>query len=346
MHRPNPALDNRVAPMNERPPERLPKRLRAFLRPAYEIVTETIDGFSKDRGDLLAAALAYYTLLSIAPLIIIAVAIAGMVLGRGTAQQEVVRLLTDAMGPDAASAVEGWVQQAAAGGGVASMVGLGLVLVAASRLGAQLRSALNQIWNVEVTGPEGLRMIITDYVKKRVFAFVVVTASGPILLLVFASRALLTGFHHFLFANSPLSGVIVQGLQLLFSLSVVAFISAGIFRFVPDLRVSWRSAAYGGLLTSLLFNVGNVLIGLYLGQASVSAAYGAAGSAVVLLLWLQFSAYMFFLGAEFTQRLHERFGVPSSEQPSKRRRARLDSSTRPELDDAEPKSGTAQAGAR
>jgi membrane protein len=290
---------------HQRAENRWTHRLR-FLRSTWTIVSETLDGFSKDRGDLVAAALAYYTLLSIAPLIIIAVAIAGMVLGEGTARQEVGRMLAETMGSSAASTVQGWVDQAAAGGGIASVVGLGLVLIAASRLGTQLRNALNQIWNVEVTVPCGFRRIVTDYAKKRAYAFLVVLASGPLLLLVFVSRALLTGFHHFWFASSPGSGLVVQGLQLALSLSIVALISAGIFRFVPDLRVSWKSASWGGLLTSVLFNVGNVLVGLYLGRAGVGAAYGAAGSAVVLLLWLQFSAYMFLLGAEFTQRLHLR----------------------------------------
>jgi membrane protein len=310
-------IDTRV--MSERRQmERLWTRSRPLLRSAWQLVSETLDGFSKDRGDLMAAALAYYTLLSIAPLILIAVAIAGTVLGQGAAQQEVARLLTDAMGSTAASAVEGWVQQAAAGGGVASVVGLGLVLLAASGLGTQLRNALNQIWNVDVTGPRGFRLIALDYVKKRAFAFLVVLASGPLLLLVFASRALLTGFHPVLFAASPWSGVIVQGLQLVLSVSLVASMSAAIFRFVPDLRVSWRSASWGGVLTSLLFNLGNVVVGLYLGRARVGAAYGAAGSVVVVLLWLQFSAYMFLLGAEFTQRLHQRStpeGEPKRESP-------------------------------
>lgn len=294
--------------MNDRPIlESLRTRGAAVSRQSWEAARQTFDGFSKDRGDLVAAALAYYTLLALAPLIIIAVAIASTVLGEGPARREVQRLLTDAMGSDSASAVNGWVDQAAADGGVASTVGLGLLLLAASRLGAQLRSALNQIWNVEVAAPEGFRAIVTDYVKKRAFAFLVVLASGPLLLVVFVSRALLTGFHHVLFADSPWSGGVVQGLQVILSVSLVAAVSAAIFRFVPDLPVSWRCAGWGGLLTSLLFNAGNVLVGLYLGRASVAAAYGVAGSAVVLLLWLQFSAYMFVLGAEFTQRLHERF---------------------------------------
>lgn len=285
---------------------------RPHLGTCWSIVSKTLDGFSRDRGELVAAALAYYTLLSIAPLIIIAVAIAGAVLGTDAARQEVASVMIEAMGSDAASAVDGWVEQAAAGGGVASIVGLGLVLIAASRLGTQLRNALNHIWNVDVIGPQGLRLIVTDYFKKRAFAFLIVLASGPLLLLVVASRALLSGFHHYLFADSAWSGPVVQGLQLASSVSVVALISAAIFRFVPDCKVLWRSAAWGGLITSLLFNGGNVLVGLYLARAGVGAAYGAAGSAVVLLLWLQFSAHMFLLGAELTQQLQQHLAPNSA----------------------------------
>jgi membrane protein len=315
---------------------------RPHVGTCWSIVSKTLSGFSRDRGELVAAALAYYTLLSIAPLIIIAVAIAGAVLGTGAARQEVARVLIDAMGTDAASTVDGWVEQAAAGGGVASVVGLALVLFAASRLGTQLRSSLNHIWNIDVTGPQGLSLIIADYFKQRAFAFLVVLASGPLLLLVFASRALLSGFQHYLFADSTWSGVVVQGVQLLSSVSVVALISAAIFRFVPDRKVLWKSAAWGGLLTSLLFNVGNVLVGLYLARAGVGAAYGAAGSAVVLLLWLQFSAHMFLLGAEFTQQLQQHLAPDTdwAAQPSPAGRPRRVGHPRGD-DSAPPLSSTA-----
>jgi membrane protein len=296
-------------------PERAWVRCRPWLRASWQLVSQTLDGFSKDRGDLAAAALAYYTLLSIAPLIIIAVAIAGMVLGEGTARREVAQLLTEAMGPAAASAVEGWVDQAAAGGGIASAVGLALMLLGASRLGAQLRNALNQIWNVTVVSPQGLRLAVADYLKKRAFSLLVVLASGPVLLAVFVSRALLTHFYQYLFSDSPWSGVVALAVQLFFSIALVGLICAGVFRFVPDLRVSWRAAGWGALLTSVLFNTGNVLVGIYLGRAGVSAAYGAAGSAVVLLLWLQFSAYMFLLGAELTQHLHLRLDGVALPEP-------------------------------
>lgn len=265
------------------------------------MVNQTISQYSTDGGEMIAAALAFYTLLSIAPLIIIAVAIAGAVLGRSAAEREVLRVLSDAMGPDAAATVQGWVRQASESGGVASFVGFLLVLFAASRLGAQLRVALNKVWNVDVNQAEGFKGSVRDYVKRRLFAFLLVAAAGPLLLAVFASRALLTGLSDVLFASAPGAATLVGAAQLSFSIVIVAVVSALVFRVVPDMLVSWRPVLLGALLTSIVFNAGNWLVGLYLGRATVAQTYGAAGSAVVVLLWLYFSAQMFLLGAEFTQ---------------------------------------------
>jgi membrane protein len=276
---------------------------------AWELIVESLEGYSRHRGDLLAAALAFYALLSIAPLIIVAVAVAGIVLGTGTAQQEMARVLRDAIGASGAATVNGWVQQASQSGEVASVVGIALTLFAASRFGNQLRSALNQAWNIDVYFAQGFRSSVKDYVQRRAFAFLLTVAAGPLLLLVFASRTLLTGFHARLFADSPWQGVEVQVAQLLFSWASVALTSAVVFRFVPDTRIAWRNAIVGGAVTSLAFNVTNGLVGLYLGRASVAAAYGAAGSLVVVLLWLYFSAQALLLGAEFTRVYAERFGA-------------------------------------
>jgi membrane protein len=137
-------------------------------------------------------------------------------------------------------------------------------------------------------------------VRHRLSAFLIVAAAAPLLLVVFASRALLTAFHTALFASSPGRGIAIQLLQLAGSFSAVALVSAAVFRYVPDTRTSWKNAVVGGVLTSVLFNVGNALVGLYLGVASVTAAYGAAGSAVVVLLWLYYSAHTFLIGGKFT----------------------------------------------
>ncbi|HLV66029.1 MAG TPA: YihY/virulence factor BrkB family protein, partial [Polyangiaceae bacterium] len=286
-------------------------RQHALFRKAHTVFTlarEAVQQFSRDRADLLSAALAFFTLLSIAPLIIIAVAIAGAILGEGEARQEVRRLLQETMGGGPAAAIDSWVEQASRSGGVASIIGFLLLLLGASRLVAQLRSALNQIFNVSPREAEGLKASVAVFVKRRLFAFAVAAAAGPLLLLVVASRALLTGLHGVLFSGTPFAGTLVQITQLLFSIAVVALMSALVFKIVPDTRIGWRVTWVGGLVTSILFNIGNVLVGFYLGRATVSATYGAAGSAVVVLLWLYFSGQIFLFGAEFTQVYAQHFG--------------------------------------
>jgi membrane protein len=314
---------NRVLRL-DRARDRVASRLNALsaeLRPKLEIawclVRATVAGFSKDRGDLVAAALAFYTLLSIAPLIIVAVAIAGFVLGEGEARQGLTRLMRDSLGSQFAETVNTWVDDASSSGGFASFIGGLLALLTASRLAAQLRSAMNQIWNVDVFQAEYFKDTIKHYIQRRLFAFLLVVAAGPLLLAVIVSRAVLTGLHHALFAASPLAGTVLQIAQVLFSLFIVAFVSAIVFKVVPDTHIGWRSVWIGALLTSVLFNAGNVLVGWYLGRATVTAAYGAAGSVVVLLLWMYFSAHLFLLGAEFTQAYAARFGrglAPSEER--------------------------------
>lgn len=292
----------------ETKPTPAPTWVPARLKVAWSLIDETLDEYSRDRGDLLSAALAFYTLLSIAPLIIVAVAIAGAILGTGAARYEMTRVLGQSMGPNAAQTVMTWVDEASRARGVASIIGFALLLFGASKLVAQLRNALNQIWGVDVFFAEGFKNTVQDYIRRRLFAFAAVMAAGPLLLAVFASRALLTGLHGVFFADSPFAGVVVQVTQVVFSVVVVGFIAALVFKVVPDTRIGWRSVWIGGLLTSILFNIGNALVGLYLGQASVTAAYGAAGSVVVVLLWSQFSAQLFLYGAEFTQVYAKRFG--------------------------------------
>jgi membrane protein len=191
---------------------------------------------------------------------------------------------------------------------MASVIGVLLVLYTASRLGAQLRVGLNQVWNVDPILAQGFKASIRDYLKRRLFAFLLVVAAGPILLVVFLSRALLSGVQEAVLGETALAGWLVQVSQVTFSLVLVAAMSAVVFKVVPDTRVGWPAVLRGGILTSLLFNVGNFVVGLYLGRATVTQTYGAAGSVVVVLLWLYFSAQMFLFGAEFTQVYAQHYG--------------------------------------
>ncbi len=276
---------------------------RGRVRRGYQLGSQIVAEFTRHRGGLLAGALAFHALLSLAPLVIVAVAIAGVVLGRGTAHAEMNRLLLETVGEKGAAAVDEWVEQASNGVEVASFVGIGLMLLAASKLGTRLRDILNQIWDIDA---DAFIPSFRTYTRRRVVAFALAFAAGPTLLIVFASRTLLTGFHNLLFRSRPELGLLIELLQVALSLAIVACLSAVVFRCVPDTLVSWKNAWAGGGLASVLLNAGNALLGIYLGRASI-AAYGAASSVLVVLLWLYFSAHMFLMGAEFTHVYANRF---------------------------------------
>jgi membrane protein len=275
------------------------------LHEAWQMVAVIIDDFSADRGGLMAAALAFYALLSIAPLAVVGVAVAGAVLGSGRARAQLAAMLLQSMGPNVERTVMGWVDQAASSVAAGSVIGLLLILWAASRLFGQLREALNQIWNVEVPEAASIKESIKDYLKQRLFALGMVLIAGPLLLASFISRALLSSVYDFVGASAH---TLVQVGQIAASVLLVAGTTAIIFSVVPDVSVDRRSVLVGSGLTSALLSLGNYLVGLYLGRASVADTYGAAGAAVVVLLWLYYSAFIFLLGAEFTQAYAVRSG--------------------------------------
>ena len=272
------------------------------MRPVESLVWRAARGFSDDGGSQLAAALAFHALLSLAPLLIISVSIAGVVLGRGTARSALTQLMQQSMGNKMTDTINSWVDQASRGNRIASVVGILLVLWTASRLGEELRDALNRILNVEPSSGEGIGGVVKDYVKRRLFAFVLVACSGPLLVAIFLSRTLLTHFHGLIFSlGLPGGAGAIQVLHILLTLLLVGLGSALVLRFVPDRGVAWRAALVGGSVISVLFNAGNVLIGLYLGRADVGVAYGIASSAVAVLLWLQLSSTVFLFGTELTR---------------------------------------------
>jgi membrane protein len=180
------------------------------------------------------------------------------------------------------------------------------MLWAASKLGTRLREALNQIWDIDADALiPGLRTLL----RRRLVAFALAVSAGPILLVIFASRTLLTALNDVWFASTPGLGLLIQLIQIALSLVLVAALFMLVFRYVPDTNVSWSAAWNGSVLTSLLFNIGNAAAGLYLGSATTAAPYGAAGSVLVILLWLHFSAHIFLIGAELTQ-IHARRSAP------------------------------------
>lgn len=307
--------------------------VRAKAREIWDVLTQTWSGFSEDNGELLGAALAFYTLLSLAPLLLIAVAVAGVFLGADAARGEVTRLLQQAVGRSAATTINGWVDEAARSGGAASLVGIGLSLLGASRMFGQLRVALNQIFDVDVYMSQGFRDTVEDYVKRRLLAFGMVLGAGVVLLATFVARTMLAAVGAKIFAHSPLLGQVVGWAQIGLSLVVVAAITAMIFKFVPDTKMGWRAAWAGGAVTSILFNLGNVLVGMYLGRATLAATYGAAGSLVIVLVWFAFSAQVLLFGAELTQVILVKYGL-GLDQDEEREAWRLRDEARKKADDA------------
>ena len=248
----------------------------------------------------MGAALAFYSILSLAPLAILAVGICALAFGTTGAQTQVLEQFRAMVGNDGARAVEAVLKSAQkpASGIWASVIGLATLLFGASGVLAELRAALHSLW--EVKGPRassGLWLLVKD----RFLSMGMVLAIGFLLLVSLLVSAALSYAGKFFSSLGWLPPVVWEVINLLISLSVVAVMFALILRFVPDIRLPWHAVWRGAALTAILFTVGKTAIGLYLGKAGVGSAYGAAGSLVVLVVWIYYSAQIFFFGAMFTR---------------------------------------------
>jgi membrane protein len=264
--------------------------------------------WNEDRPFELAAALAYYTLFSLTPLLVIAVSVAGLFFGREAAQDQLVQTLSGFVGKDTGLVIQTMIENAGnqqTGDSIAAMLGgVALLLFGAGGVVGQLQSSLNMIWGIEPKPQQGM----LGFVKERFISYAMVLGVGFLLLVSLVVSAALSAFDQFLRSTTPDTGVLLQGIHFFVSFGLIAFIFAAIYRFMPDGRIVWKDVAVGGILTALLFNVGKFFIGLYLGQSSVTSVYGAAGSLVTLLLWIYYSSLIFFLGAEMTQVYATRIG--------------------------------------
>ena len=255
--------------------------------------------FGEDKAQRLGAALAYYTIFSLAPLLLIAISIAGMVFGREAAQGQIFGQLHGVLGPQAAQAVQEMVKGAAKpkSGTMATVIGIVTLLFGAAGVFGQLKEALNTIWNVEPARAGGFMKMLKD----RFLSFAMVLGTGFLLLVSLVIDAGVAAAGHFVGSRLPGGEALWQVVQLIVSLGIVALLFALIFRFLPDVHPAWRDVWFGAIFTAVLFVAGKFALGLYLGKSAVGSSYGAAGSLVVLLLWVYYSAQILFFGAEFTQ---------------------------------------------
>lgn len=272
----------------------------------WTLIKETYQQWSNDKASRLAASLSFYTMLSISPLLVLAVAVAGFVFGTSMAQQQLIDQIRNLAGEQGAQAAQTMLENAAQPdvASVAGLIGLATLLWGASNVFNQLHESMNMIWNVE--RKPGLGIVAN--VLSRVLSFSLVLAIGFLLLVSLVVSAVLSAMGAYFSALLPGGDLVWQAVNFVVSLGVITLLFALMYKYLPDVRVAWRDVWLGAFVTALLFVIGKQLLGFYLGRQSFGSTYGAAGSLVVLLVWVYYSAQIFFFGAEFTQVYATRYG--------------------------------------
>lgn len=247
----------------------------------------------------LGASIAYYTLFAIAPILLIAVAVAGAVFGDEAVRGEIAGQLDGLIGPDGAAAVQALIEGARRpeSGLLALVTGSVATVLAAGGVFLELQAALNVIWGVTPAGTGALR----QFVRTRAQSFGVVLSIGFLLLVSLAISGALAAAATWIDGRLPGAPLVLQGVNWLLSIAFTAVLFSLLFKVLPDVKLGYRDVATGGLITALLFTVGKHLIGLYLGHSGGASSYGAVGSVAVLLLWVYYSAQILLIGAQFTK---------------------------------------------
>ena len=271
---------------------------------AWGLLKQTGKEWSEDKVPRLGAALAYYTVFAIAPLLIIAIAIAGLVFTKSNVQDQVIAQLRTLISDDAARAIQEMLENAGQpkAGILATIIGVVTLLFGASGVFGQLKDAMNTIWGVQPKPGRGIMGIIKD----RFLSFTMVLGIGFLLLVSLMVSAGLAAFQKFAFGDD--AGILLQILNFVISFGVITLLFAVIYKVLPDVKIAWRDVWIGAAVTALLFTVGKFAIGAYLGRASTISTFGAFGSIVVILLWVYYSAQILFFGAEFTQVYANQYG--------------------------------------
>jgi membrane protein len=276
------------------------------MRPAliYRLFVGAVRAWWDDNVLRLGAALAYYTLFAIAPVLLVAIAIAGIVFGPEAARGEIVGQLQALVGVEGAKAVQAMLEGASQreSGVLATLAGSVTFIFAATGAFLELQTVLNTIWRVK-PDPE---LHFTAYILDRIRSFGIVIAVGFLLLVSLVVSAALAALGSWLDRRAPGMPFVWQSINAVVSLGVVTMLFALLYKFLPDVRLKWADVVAGAFVTAVLFTIGKQAIGLYLGQSAVASSYGAAGSVMVLLLWVYYSTQTVLLGAEFTRLYTER----------------------------------------
>jgi membrane protein len=271
-----------------------------------QLLKQTIEEWRSDEVGVHAAALAYYAIFSLAPMLIIVIAVLTF-FGRGDAQVTILEQIRSVAGQDAAQLVRSMIEsrQAAGGNTLATVVGLGLVLVGATGVVAQLQNALNIIWQAK---PEPERSGLRHMLRVRIMSLLLIIGVGLLLVAVRLGTAILRSLVAVVREEVPQIGLIWTVLDPLILIVVSGLVFSVVFKYLPDVRIAWRPVVVGGLVTAVGFAMGNWLLSLYLSWGAVASVYGAAGALVAILLWVFLSSHILLLGAEFTKVYARRTG--------------------------------------
>ena len=288
------------------------------MRSAWTLLRRTYEEWSEDRVPRLAAALAYYTTFSLAPLLIIVIALAGLAFGEDAARGEVVAQLAGLIGPQGARAVQDLLASASRPSSniLASIVGLVMLLVGATSVFAELQSDLDRIWRAPAL-PHVSSVI--DLLRSRLLSFGMVVAMGFLLLVSLVIGAALSALGQWGGTMIAGSADMLQVLNTVVTFGITTLLFATAYRILPRVRIAWSDVWMGAAVTAILFTLGKYLIGLYIGRAGVSSSFGAAGSLIIVLVWVYYSAQIFLLGAEFTWVFAHRHGSRAGVPPVERR---------------------------
>lgn len=280
------------------------------------LISDSFDGWSKHNAPRLGASLAFYTLLSLAPLLLVIISIVGLVFGHTAAERDIIQQIQKLTGAAGANATKAFFEGSrnTTHGIIATVAGLITLLFSASGVLIELRDALNTIWEAPTRETSGLRMI-TAFIKQRLFSFAIVLSIGFLLIVSLMISTWISALSAFSESIFPGEQAVLHVVNSLVSFVVISGLFAAIYKIMPDVRVEWRDVVFGGAATSLLFTVGKLILGIYLGRASFASTYGAAASIVILILWVYYSAQIFFLGAELTRTFAHRYGSQPGRHP-------------------------------
>ncbi|WP_276134111.1 YihY/virulence factor BrkB family protein [Polluticoccus soli] len=285
----------------------MPGRQKITAKGIWEVTKDTFKGFSDDKITKLSASLAYYTVFSMGPLLVVIIALCGLFLEKEAVENKIYFVLEDFVGKDTALQLQQIIQNAGIGdkGTIAAVVGIVVLLLGATSVFGEIQDSINSIWGLKPKPKRGwLKMLLN-----RFLSFSVIISLGFLLLVSLAITAVIEGLSARLQASFPDVAVVVFYIvNLILTLGISTLIFAVIFKVLPDARIKWKDVFAGALITAVLFMIGKFAISLYISQTKVGSTYGAAGSLVVLLVWVYYSSIILYLGAEFTKAYAVKYG--------------------------------------